>query len=426
MNTAGSILAEIAQPLNALGLTDVEAYGKRGRTRRCGLSPGQEVNILQQELGWAVRASGKNSSLFCCGSGQFRKDTWPSPDGYPVRLPAGGSTPAWREPPGFDVPLAVEHEAREILEACRSELERELPDARLIRGVLEDGESQSTIESSLGVRATMGQRLATLRLEAALGEHLVTDYSAARSARAFNPRALARRLVDRLLIRANGVRGHRDRADMILAPRVAVRVLASLLPLLVSRGGSLGAVSWRVGEQVVSTAVDIVDDGALAEGMASSPVDGEGVPTGRVVLLEKGVSKASLDDSARFGCVRRASYRDVPAPGPSHLFVLPDPNASPPRLLEEIARGYYLVEPQGAGYFDLEADRYSLPVGGYSVRAGRATNPISRATISGQLSALLGGIMTVGRDLAFFPRGTMLGSPSLLVRGIELNSPTSL
>lgn len=431
MKAIDEYLDRVAHSLLPSGLDSCEVYLKAGRSRRAAIGAQGRLASLHRERGWAVRASGARSSLFCSGTGEFPvAGSWPEPDGFPIKLPGPRPVADWRDPPEYGMPLCVEHEALELLEACERELRRELPEARLLQAALEDGESDSTIVNNKGVEAAWRQRTATLFLEAALGEDEVLEYVGGTSARAFNPRALARRIVDRLLIRRDGSIGDRDRGQVLLAPPVAVRILGALLPLLVGEGGpGSGAFLGRV--ELGPKCLDIIDDGRLAGGLFAAPVDGEGVPTGRTILVEKGTLRTRLgagsaraaDDSiGRAGCVRRPSYRDVPFLGPSHLFIRPEPNNSPASLLASVARGHYFLESQGAGRFDLEEDRFEIEVGGFRVRAGRPTATISGATLSGTVSRLLSGLEAVARDVTFFPHGGLLGAPSLLISGLDVNA----
>ncbi len=424
-----SLLDQVARSVLPAGLEAVEVYLKEGRSRRAALGSQGRLASLHQERGWAVRASAKKSSLFSCGSGELPvAGPWPSPDGYPIRLPSPHPVTEWSEPAQLRSPLCVEHEALEILEACGRELERELPDARLLQATLEDGESSSEIANSRGVEASWRQRTATLFLEAALGNEKVIEFVGGRNARAFSPRALARRIADRLLIRRDGTRGERDRGVVLLAPPVAVRILGALLPLLMDV--ETGRKSGRKKRHVLgSERLSITDDGRLGDGLFTAPVDGEGVPTGRTILVEKGILCTTLssepvredlvDRSA--GCVRRASYRDVPQVGPSHLFVEADRKQSAGALLAEISRGHYFLDVLDAGRFDLEGDRFEMTLGGFAVRSGAPTAAIAGARLSGRLSQLLGGLQAAARDLTFFPLGGLLGSPSLLVVGLDTN-----
>jgi predicted Zn-dependent protease len=88
--------------------------------------------------------------------------------------------------------------------------------------------------------------------------------------------------------------------------------------------------------------------------------------------------------------------------------------------LSERSRGYYFLEALSGASFDLASDRFRLPVSGFQVADGNATQPISRAIVSGRIGALLHGVQGVARDLTFFPLAGTLGAPSLLVNGLGI------
>jgi predicted Zn-dependent protease len=89
-------------------------------------------------------------------------------------------------------------------------------------------------------------------------------------------------------------------------------------------------------------------------------------------------------------------------------------------MLQALKSGYYLLDSTGPLALDIEADSFSLPVLGFAVEAGRATAPVNRARLSGRLGDLLRGIVAVGRDLQFQLLDGMIGSPTLLVSGLEV------
>ncbi|MGB6361693.1 MAG: metallopeptidase TldD-related protein, partial [Thermoanaerobaculia bacterium] len=120
------------------------------------------------------------------------------------------------------------------------------------------------------------------------------------------------------------------------------------------------------------------------------------------------------------GCIRSPSWRDVPRIGCSHLYLRPAPETSAADLLASVARGYYLVDTTGGGQFDLHEDRFCLPVCGLVLRQGRADAPVGGAWLCGAVSSFLRGIQAVARDLLFVPGDGMIGSPTLLVTGLEL------
>jgi predicted Zn-dependent protease len=431
-----SHLDEILRALLKRHLTDAEVYVKRGRSRRLERTPFTETSSTSQERAWAVRAGNRRASFFIGATGDpSPAGPWPEPvPGPALDLPEPQAAPAWSAPSDFDTPLTGEREGLKLLESLGRELESELPKARLLRAVLEDGSSESELANSRGLRAAARSRISTLYLEAAgPGRPPATAslYVAAREPRRFHPTSLARRLADRLAVSAIGAPPARGTGDVLLAPGVAARLLAGLLPLLVGTGP--GSRQTGIRGRFAGERVTLIDNGRLPGGAFESPVDGEGVPTREVVLVEEGIFRQPLlawwQEGAAHGepsgCTRRASWRDLPQPGPTHLYLRPEPKTAVAALLGAIAQGFYLIDATGPGRFDLATDRFALPVCGFAVEAGRATAPVARAWLCGGIGTFLKGIAGVGRDLTFHPLDGMIGSPTLLVAGLELRAESN-
>lgn len=430
-------LDELAPVLARRGLGEAELFTKRGRTRSYELGAHGRQATTHRESGWALRASGPRSSLMLGGTGEPGGDgRFPQPDGFPIPLPPATPPPDWRSPPSLEAPLIMESEALPLLEACERRLTHELPGARIVRLQLEDGHSEVELASTHGIAASYRGRTASLTMEVVGPDperfHLA-ELFAEREARRFSPTALADRIANRIILERDGRRIERDRGEFLLAPGVAARVLAGVEPLLVGDRAAAGAreLAGR-GDRLAGAAVSIVDDGSLAEGLFTAPVDGEGVPTRRQTLVDAGVFRRPLvawwrqaPGAPLAGCMRRPGWRGVPRLGPSHLFLVPDPSTPVGALLERVTRGYYFTDALGPGIFDPVANRFRLPVCGLQVRSGRAVQAVARAVLTGRLSALLGGIQAVGRDLAFVPAAGFVGSPSLLVTGVELDDASA-
>lgn len=464
------LLDETLEGLERGGFEEAEAYAKRGRSRRLSVELGHRATSFHDERGWAVRAGTARASLFACGSGALPPggpsgQGWPEPDGRPIRLPdpdAAGTPAPWTEPSDFETPLIGETEGMRLLEslerALQEELRDELPGARLLSAHLEDGSSDSRLVSLRGVRGRRRLRVAVLRAEAMVASRRrrgdpvrAVIHLAAREARRFGPTAVARQLADRLAVAAAGTPDDfpgRDRGDLLLAPAVGARLLAALTPLLVGPGAAqhLEPLRDRRG-RIASERLTIVDDGRFPGGVLEAPVDGEGVATRAVTLVDEGTFRQSLvswrathartrgqarSQSGAFatstpggrptGCARRASWRDVPETAPTHLYVAPVPTVAPTDLLADLARGYYLVDAAGAPRVDWERGTFRLPVLGFAVQGGRARGPVAGVELTGSLRTLLRGIQAVARDLSFFPLDGMVGAPTLRLTGLELRA----
>ena len=434
MTDARSVLGELSETLAVAGARELEVYLKQGRSRRFALRLGSRSGTYSHEAGWAVRAGGDRGSLFTAGTDLPAPDfPWPPLAGPALRLPPPARAAEWQPPADLEAPLVVAGEAWSVLEGIERALSRELPGARLVRADLEDGSSRASLANSRGVEASFRGRAASLYLEAIDpergGDACAHLQVAAREAKAFQPAALARRLADLLTVLGGGSAPTRDRGELLIAPPVGARLLAGLLPLLVGPGARARAAALAgEGGRIASKAVTVVDDGRLAGGVLEAPRDGEGVPTRRLALVERGVFRQPLlswtqgpaDRELAAGCTRRPGWRDAPAPGPTHLFLKPDEGVAVPDLLAEVQRGYYLLDVSGAGRFDLAADRFALPVCGFVVRAGQAVGPLAGAWLHGGVGALLRGVQALARDLTFQPLDGLLGSPSMLVGGLEI------
>lgn len=413
--------------------SEVEVLAKRGRSRTALWTVEGQTTSLRREEGWAVRAGDARRSFHYAATGSPRPgQTWPEADGQGLRLPSARPISRFSPSSTLDAPLIGESEAQNLFEGLARELDNELPGARLLRGHLDDGSAETQLASSRELAAVTRHRVAVLYLEAvAPGEGLssVQLAVAERDARRLNPKALARRLVDRLSIHSQGEAPIRDRGDFLLAPDVMVALLGALMPLwvgpeaeararpLLDRQGRLGSRSFT-----------LIDNGRLAEGLLAAPVDGEGQPTREVVLIDEGLYRQPLlswwqtlsRPERSCGCCTRPGWRDLPLPGPSHLYLRPS-STRVVELLNEIRRGYYLLGVDGAPRIDLDEQRFAVPVSGFALDGGRASSSLTGAWLVGTLPSLLTGLRSVARDLTFSMHGGgMIGAPTSLVRGLEL------
>ena len=438
------------------GFPDAEIFEKSGRSRRfvraaaasASGDPAAPVRMTQAmavEAGWALRAGDRRRSLFYAATGSADPGApLPEPSPHPLRLPeltvspaaqAAGASEPWNAPPEFDAPLATESVAATLLGALERELRRELPASRLVTAWLEDGASESALLSTSGVAAGWRARAAYLRLEVEDRGRRCRFEGAEREARRFEPRALALRLVDRLCALAEsrggspGVAASAVDADrpLLLAAPLAARLVQALSPLFLGLAASdrlaaLGALSPHL---------TLVDDGRLAAGVLLAPVDGEGLPCGRVALVEEGRFVRPLLawwEAGRSGvagvpgCARRASWRDLPRRAPTHMFV--ESGTTP--VADLVASGgsggagAYLLDAEGGVRIDPVSLAFEVAVSGLHLVDGRAVSPLGRVRLCGDVKSLLGGIRALARDLQFVPGDGMFGAPSMLVSGLRL------
>lgn len=426
--------------LRSRGLAEAEIYEKSGRSRRFvreapADAPVRMTQAMAAEAGWALRAGDRRRSLFFAATGGADPGVaLPEPSPHPLRLPEPPAPPAsptaaaaepWRAPADFDVPLATESVAATLLTAVERELRRELPASRLVTAWLEDGASESALLSTSGLRVEWRARAASLRLEVEDRGRRCRFEGAEREARQFEPRALALRLVDRLCALEESAGGAVAAVDaslpLLLAAPLAARLVQAIAPLFLGpaaadRIAALGPLAPEL---------TLIDDGRLAGGVLLAPVDGEGLPSGRTVLVEEGRFARPLlawweaGGSAVPGCARRAGWRDLPRRAPTHLFVAPSATAVVD-LVASGGAGAYLLDAEGPVRIDPASLAFEVAVSGLHLAGGRAVAPLGPVRLYGDVRSLLAGIRARGRDLFFVPGDGMFGAPSLLVGGLRL------
>lgn len=198
------------------------------------------------------------------------------------------------------------------------------------------------------------------------------------------------------------------------------------------------AFSGRLGDQVASKGVTIVDDGTLPGRRGSLTVDDEGTPTERTVLIEDGKLVGFMQDrlNARLmnveptGNGRRESFAHAPMPRMTNTFMLGGdiPQA---QMLAELKDGIFASN-FGGGQVDITSGKFVFQcTEAYRVRNGKIEEPLKGVTLIGDGPKVLGQIRHVGDDMALDPgigvcgkagQGVPVGvgQPSLYVEQITI------
>jgi PmbA protein len=247
---------------------------------------------------------------------------------------------------------------------------------------------------------------------------------AARALEDLDPGPVAREAADRA-VRMLGAVQPPTRAvpvvfDRMVAPSLLGVLLAGLSAEEVQKRRSLFAD--RLGQQVGAAGLHLVDDGRLVAGPGAAPFDGEGVPTGRTVLIDDGVlacflhntATAARDGGARStGNAARASFKSTPGVSAHNLFLEPG-ELDQAGLLARAGEGLLVQDVSGvhSGANPITGD-FSVGVSGLWFRDGQLAEPVREATVAAHLLDILKGIDAVGSDLRFTTGS--IGGSSLLV-----------
>lgn len=212
------------------------------------------------------------------------------------------------------------------------------------------------------------------------------------------------------------------RRRAIFEPEV-VSTLLMLLTYAVS-GKTLAEgrsrLAGKVGTKIASELVTIVDDGTLPEGLGSRPFDAEGTPAKRLVIVEEGVLRSFIHNSATAARTGQAntghaarSYRGTLDVAPSNLLVLPG---------DGVTRkdGILITDLMGvhAGANPITGD-VSVQAMGLEIVGGEES-PVDDFAISFNLFDLLERVEEVGNDPVWLRGWTGVSHvPSLAVADVS-------
>jgi PmbA protein len=173
----------------------------------------------------------------------------------------------------------------------------------------------------------------------------------------------------------------------------------------------------KLGEQIANERLTAIDDGRRRGGLGSRPFDGEGLPTRRNVLLERGrLSTFLLDSSSarKLGMVSTGnatrSAGSSPGVGPSNLWFEPG-DESLEEIIARTDRGLLVTELIGQGFNPVTGD-YSRGAAGMWIEGGELAYPVEEITIAGNFGDMLNDVDAVGSDLVWLGR---VASPSLRI-----------
>ena len=170
----------------------------------------------------------------------------------------------------------------------------------------------------------------------------------------------------------------------------------------------MSVYTGKVGEQVASPLVTVIDDATIPNARGSFSFDDEGTAAQRTVLVENGILKGYLYDrlsAMKDGCAstgngRREGYHARPIVRMTNTLIAPGESAP-----EEIVRGVetgLFVRKMGGGQVNTVNGDFVFEVSeGYLIENGVVGEPVRGATLTGNGPDVLKKIVKVGSDLGF-------------------------
>lgn len=170
----------------------------------------------------------------------------------------------------------------------------------------------------------------------------------------------------------------------------------------------LSVYSDKIGSEIASPLITVVDDPTLMNKRGSYRFDDEGTPSQRTVLIERGILKNYMYDRltalkagvTSTGNGRRESYQHRPIPRMSNTYILPG-RSSPDEIIRSTHRGLF-VKKMGGGQVNTVTGEFVFEVQeGYLIENGLIAEPVREATLIGNGPDILRSIDMVGSDLGF-------------------------
>ncbi len=180
---------------------------------------------------------------------------------------------------------------------------------------------------------------------------------------------------------------------------------------LVRKGAS--AFAGRLGEQVASPLVTLIDDGTMADEWGRYAIDDEGAPAQRNVLIEDGILVDYLWDGLRAreegrpssGNGRRQSYRHLPMVRMTNTY-LSGGDTDPDDIIASVDNGVYVARLGGGQVNTASGDFVFGMVEAYLIEDGKLTAPLREGQLIGNGPKVLTQIEAVGNDFEMGPPGT--------------------
>jgi len=198
-----------------------------------------------------------------------------------------------------------------------------------------------------------------------------------------------------------------QRADVIFDSDVARSILGGILSAINGERVLQGASFLRekLDTIISSELITVIDDGTITKGLRSKWFDGEGVPTQKRIIVDKGVLKGFMYNTIAAkraglkstGNASRGGFRSLPGIG-AHNFYMAKGDSTPEEIIRATKTGLLLKGVTGYGINPVNGN-FSGGASGFWIENGKIVFPVKGLTIAGKAEEMLKAIDMVGTDL---------------------------
>ena len=216
-----------------------------------------------------------------------------------------------------------------------------------------------------------------------------------------------------------------QKAAVIFDREVAYALLGGILGAIDGESVLQGAsfLGKKMDQRIASELLTLIDDGTREKGMGSESFDGEGVPTQKRTILDKGVLKGFLYNTIvakraglkSTGNASRSGFTSLPGIGP-HNFYMAAGQAKPDDVIKATKAGLWLKEVTGYGINPVNGN-FSGGASGFWIEDGKVAFPVKGLTIAATADEMLNGIDLVADDLDL---NRTITAPTFRIRLIQI------
>lgn len=216
-----------------------------------------------------------------------------------------------------------------------------------------------------------------------------------------------------------------QKAAVIFDPDVSRAILGGILAAVngerVLQGASF--LANKLDQQIASELVTLIDDGIRPRGLGSKPFDGEGVPTQKRTIMDKGVLKGFMYNTIigkragveSTGNASRRGFTSLPGIG-AHNFYMEAGESTPEDIIKSTKKGLYLKNVTGYGIIPVNGN-FSGGASGFWIEDGKIAFPVKGLTIAGTAFQMMKDIDMVANDLDLNRSFT---SPTFRIKSLQV------
>ena len=247
-----------------------------------------------------------------------------------------------------------------------------------------------------------------------------------------NPEEIGREAARRTLQRLGARRVSTQKAPVVFSAEMAQSVIGNIFDA--ANGDAIyrhaSFFSGMLGERVAGENITVIDDGTMVfdggntkiGGFGTRPFDGEGLPTRRTVLVERGILKNYVMNTytaRKLGMHSTGNASRGLAGNPgigAGNFYLEAGTLTPEQIIGDITSGLYVTETMGHGV-NLVTGDYSVGASGMWIENGEIAYPVEEITIAGNLKDMYRNIVAIGNDLVFHGASA---APTIRIEGMTI------